>query len=260
MQKRGSQPVCSASHTPRFSYDQEPQTLSCPLKRQKGAEERWSVQSMTTASEEQKHWRMQLAWHIPLGQPAGPGWAPLAGSLPPAAGTRVTQWQHSPIAGHAVSGAGRQLLLNCLTATTRYVWYGLELSSQSHVWHRQTLKPQEREELLQQSQHKEDAYTFQGFLSQLVPVTRCPRKGGGADPAKYAGWSYSSHKLSGHQNVQRLLQNTELQLVCSVLIASLVHSLTNLFSSSNICPHGLCQPLILTNEAFVWPNWRTDAN
>lgn len=104
MQKRGSQPVCSASHIPRFSYDQEPQTLSCPLKRQKGAEERWSVQSMTTASEEQKHWRMHLAWHNPLGQPAGPGWAPLAGSLPPAAGTRVTQWQHSPIAGHAVSG------------------------------------------------------------------------------------------------------------------------------------------------------------
>lgn len=46
----------------------------------------------------------------------------------------------------------------------------------------------------------------------------------------------------------------------SLPTASLVHSLTNLLFSSNISPRGLCQPLILTNELFVWPNSRTDPN
>lgn len=94
---------------------------------------------------------------------------------------------------------------------------------------------------------------FQGGLSSSA-VTRC---GGAATPVRGAVWSCSSCELWGHQNVQRLLQTTELPSVPSLPTASL---LTNRPFSSNASPRGFCQPAILTNELFVWPNCRTDPN
>lgn len=94
---------------------------------------------------------------------------------------------------------------------------------------------------------------FQGGVSGSA-VTRC---GGGAAGA---GGSCSSCELWGQQSVQRLLQTTKLPSVPSLPTVSLVHSLTKLLFSTNVSTCGFCQPLILTNELFVWPNCRTDPN
>lgn len=153
--------------------------LSRPLKREKGAEGRWSVQATTAASVEQRanprttsRARLSSACWLPSSS--------VRDSCHPVTAQPYC-WSRS-------AGAGRQLLLNCLTATTCYIWYSSSLSSAlspvcgtDRDW-----SPRRRQNSHSDTSSRKTQIPSRDS-SQLAPATGCGRKGGGAAPPALLG-------------------------------------------------------------------------
>lgn len=182
VQKRGSQPVCSASHTHTdFHITKSHRHFSPPFN------DRGSRGEMEHASNNSFRGVESLKDVLSMKQP--PGTTSKAGLSPscwlPSSSSRdschpVTQGQHSPAAGHAGSRHGDRCFPTAWQPppATSGTDLGSALSPalSPTCGTGKTLKPQERGELPQQSQNEEDADTFQGLLSATVPVRRCDHK------------------------------------------------------------------------------------